>query len=326
MHPLSRSRATTICAALALAAGLGATALLPAPAGAAQPAVSAQAASAPSAPRQVTAVLTAPGEVTVTWEAPSSAGSSAVTGYTVVFSTGQSGGGQPAAASDRSAVFTGLSKATYTFSVYATNAVGDGPRASTTLAVPAANAPTIDVSTATIVSGDGLTVSGTGATNSRAAAAGLPRPQLGHARHPRDRRHGCVHGHADRALHGAVPGARRDRCRQRDPDRGGEEPDDDRRGPQRDADLHALGVRLPGPPGPAGEHREPPRRRDVRRAGHRHDELDGPLDLQAHLRLGAHLLAAGPLRRDLAQRVAERPARRPGELVSARPSGCSPRG
>ena len=166
MHPLSRSRATTTCAALALAAGVGATALLPAPAGAAQPAVSAQAASAPSAPRQVTAVLTAPGEVTVTWEAPSSAGSSAVTGYTVFFSTGQAGGGQPAAATDRSAVFTGLSKATYTFSVYATNAVGDGPRASTTLAVPAANAPTIDVSPATIVSGDGLTVSGTGATNS----------------------------------------------------------------------------------------------------------------------------------------------------------------
>jgi hypothetical protein len=164
--PVRHRTAATLCAALLLA-GLGATARFAAPAEAApQPGSAAQTGTKPSAPRAVAARLTAPGRVTVTWDAPSNEGSSAVTGYTVIFSTGQAGGGTPAAATDRSAVLGPLTKGSYTFSVLATNAAGDGPQASTSLAVPAANAPMTTVSASSIVSGDSLTVSGQGARSS----------------------------------------------------------------------------------------------------------------------------------------------------------------
>jgi hypothetical protein len=111
----------------------------------------------------VTATQTAPGKVTVTWDAPTSAGSSAITGYGVGWSTGQSGNGMDAAAADRSATFVEMPAGTFTFSVAATNASGDGPRASVEATVTqGAPAPSSAVSAGTITAGSRVTVSGVG--------------------------------------------------------------------------------------------------------------------------------------------------------------------
>ncbi|GAA2743097.1 hypothetical protein GCM10009868_15550 [Terrabacter aerolatus] len=128
-------------------------------------------AAAPSVPLHATAVLTGPGQVKVTWTAPSSAGSSPITGYSVTYSTGQSGGGQGVSSTARTAVFNGLQtgSTTYTFSVWATNAAGDGPRVTFPLSVVAVptSRPTQTVSRTTATGGDHLTISGRGNPGAR---------------------------------------------------------------------------------------------------------------------------------------------------------------
>jgi fibronectin type III domain protein len=155
-----RLRTAATCVALVVSTGLaGGLTLVPAAADAAQPAI----ASPPSAPRHVAASQTGAGKVTVTWDAPTSEGSSAITGYGVGWSTGQSGSGMSAAATARSATFVEMPKGTFTFSVAAANTTGEGPRVSVKATVTkAAPAPTAAVSAGTITAGNPVTFSGTG--------------------------------------------------------------------------------------------------------------------------------------------------------------------
>jgi hypothetical protein len=116
-------------------------------------------AGAPGAPG-IGAAVAGNGSVRVDWTAPSSTGSSAITGYTLrgfrgttlVHASG-------AAASARSVTVAGLANgATYTFSVTATNAAGAGPASAATVAVtprtvpgaPRIGAPSPGVSSATV--------------------------------------------------------------------------------------------------------------------------------------------------------------------------------
>lgn len=94
------------------------------------------AASSGSVPGAPTGVTAAPGDgtATVAWSAPSSTGSSAITGYTVTASPG----GRTASVSGdaRRATVTGLTNGTaYTFTVRATNAQGAGPASSASAAI-----------------------------------------------------------------------------------------------------------------------------------------------------------------------------------------------
>jgi hypothetical protein len=159
-----RLRTAATCAALVVSTGLaGSLALLPVGADAAQVPAVATTAGTPSVPLHVAAAQTAPGTVTVTWDAPTSEGSSAITGYDASWSTGQSGFGKSVDATERSATFVEMSKGTYTFSVDAVNAVGHGAAASVRATVTTSPpAPTSAVSATTIIAGSPVTVSGTG--------------------------------------------------------------------------------------------------------------------------------------------------------------------
>ena len=160
-----RLRTAAACVALAVSTALtGGLALIPASADAAQVALAgASLTGTPSVPRQVTAEQTAAGKVTVTWDAPTSEGSSAISGYDVGWSTGQSGGGMSVAATERSATLVEMPKGTFTFWVAAVNGVGSGPRVSLKRTVTkGAPAPTSAVSTGTVTAWRHVTISGTG--------------------------------------------------------------------------------------------------------------------------------------------------------------------
>jgi predicted phage tail protein len=79
------------------------------------------------------------GQATVSWTAPSKDGRSAMVSSTVTASTGQF---VTVAATERSAVVTGLSSGSaVTFTVHATNAVGDSPESEPSAAVTPAGVP-----------------------------------------------------------------------------------------------------------------------------------------------------------------------------------------
>ena len=79
-------------------------------------------------------------QATVSWSAPTSNGGSAITGYTVTPFVGATAGtAKTVTATTLSTIITGLvNGTTYTFQVYAGNAVGPGRAASTTATTPAA--------------------------------------------------------------------------------------------------------------------------------------------------------------------------------------------
>lgn len=140
---------------LAAAAGLVGTALVDAPAQAA--------ATRPSGPRNVTVTNPSAGTVKVTWAAPASTGGSPITRYSIGWSTGQMGGGAQVGAAVRSYSFHDFAKGTFTFSVWATNAVGDSTHVSKQFTVTQGGlAPSIVASASKLPAGSTLTLSGKG--------------------------------------------------------------------------------------------------------------------------------------------------------------------
>ena len=130
-NPLSRTRQL-----LALVAGTGTLALF----ALGVAAVSAQSDVVPGPPTSV-ATTSSNAEATVTWSAPTANGGTAVTGYSVAWtsnvSQGMTSGSANVAASATSYRLTGLlNGATYTFTVAATNAAGTGTASASVAAMP----------------------------------------------------------------------------------------------------------------------------------------------------------------------------------------------
>lgn len=98
--------------------------------------------STPSQPLNLSGVATDTA-VTLSWSAPSSAGSSSITGYTIRYGTSASGPWTTQSASGLSGSVTGLSANTsYTFGVFANNSSGAGQIATITVATLATGANT----------------------------------------------------------------------------------------------------------------------------------------------------------------------------------------
>jgi len=130
-NPLSRTRQL-----LALVAGTGTVALF----ALGVAAVSAQSDVVPGPPTSV-ATTSSNAEATVTWSVPTANGGTAVTGYSVAWtsnvSQGMTSGSANVAASATSYRLTGLQNgATYTFTVTATNAAGTGTASASVAAMP----------------------------------------------------------------------------------------------------------------------------------------------------------------------------------------------
>ena len=110
-------------------------------------AAAASSGSGPGAPGVVTNVVgtTGVGQISVTWSAPVSNGGSAITDYTVQYSSNSGSTWTTftdGVSTATSATITGLSAGTsYTFRVLAKNAIGDGPYSAASAAVSAATTP-----------------------------------------------------------------------------------------------------------------------------------------------------------------------------------------
>jgi uncharacterized repeat protein (TIGR02543 family) len=126
---------------------------------------------APDAPTGVTATAIDTTSATISWTAPTNSGGSAITGYTARSNSTQT----CTATTATSCVMTGLVTGTaYTFTVVATNAIGDGaastPSASLTLSAPTPpsvpSAPAPSAPSGSGSSGSGSISSGSGSTGS----------------------------------------------------------------------------------------------------------------------------------------------------------------
>ena len=130
--------------------------------------------SAPSAPTGLTATGGA-GSVSLAWTAPANNGGSAITGYTVYYSTtsGAELSGTAQAASGTSATVTGLATGTtYYFEVVATNAVGNSAPSTQVSASPVGvpSAPTLVSATSGSAGSGRVTLSWTAPTNNGGSA------------------------------------------------------------------------------------------------------------------------------------------------------------
>ena len=139
---------------------------------------------APDAPTGVTATAIDTTSATISWTAPTNSGGATINGYTARSNATQT----CTATTATSCVMTGLVTGTaYTFTVVATNAIGDGaastPSASLTLSaptppsVPSAPAPSAPSGSGSISSGSGSTGSGSSTTttvNPTPVVASLP--------------------------------------------------------------------------------------------------------------------------------------------------------
>lgn len=155
-HPSLHRRPRLLAVAmLAAATGLAGTTLVAAPAQAA--------ATRPSGPRNVAVTNPSAGTVKVSWAAPASTGGSPITRYTIGWSTGQMGGGGQVGPAARSYSFHDFARGTFTFSVWATNAVGDSTHVAKQFTVTKGGlAPSIAASATHLTAGSTLALSGKG--------------------------------------------------------------------------------------------------------------------------------------------------------------------
>lgn len=92
--------------------------------------------SFPSAPRNLS-VSESAGNLAVTWDAPSSSGTSAITGYAITWSSGSTNGSSQLGATSTSYSIASVAAGnTYSISVTASNSSGSGPPTSTSYTVP----------------------------------------------------------------------------------------------------------------------------------------------------------------------------------------------
>lgn len=104
----------------------------------------------PAAPTIGTATLQGSSSASVTFTAPTDDGGSAITSYTVVASSG----GYTATGTSSPITITGLAySTTYTFTVYATNAIGDGASSASSNSITTASGPIAVVVDTLVVAG-----------------------------------------------------------------------------------------------------------------------------------------------------------------------------